>query len=498
MADFMVQYFRGLLPAIESSQVSTDACIECWRVIENALHQGGQNLQSIVEAKTRKLRSVLLTSAARNTSCSAPSLFIRQNSVLPDEIQYPIVNSFSIGSALDFELAVRICLKFPRGCFGTVHFVRIRSKFFGAKYYQYEEGSEALDNKFTDVLTAFSRVDRRCLADVLYYQKPVRGRGPIVAWQWLSSSSLAGLLNRVRRGAQIAFWTSSTRVIIICGIACGLLSLHSRNLFHGSLKPTDILLDSDHNVHLTDYMSFSLERLGLVFSFVVDSPIYDAPEVYTLDDEPLHIGDRDDAKKFMPIDVYSFGLISYEILSLMSVFSPTLSRAELLRKTKNNLERPQIPSCIKGDFRKLIERCWNSDPSKRPPIGEVWHTLERMNFQITDGVDSDLVRQRIAAFRPMDSQPVATCTKNGEESLKFPSKENVVSVSQDSATDTKLGTVVSDRKVAPDKVPQQSRPSASSSEALASDTKHRCGGSHFNVKTAAEKEHDTSHRGDGH
>jgi hypothetical protein len=90
----------------------------------------------------------------------------------------------------------------------------------------------------------------------------------------------------------------------------------------------------------------------------------------------------------------------YEILSGNKVFSPALSAAEIRRKTMNNQERPQIPSCIKGDFGKLIERCWNSDPSKRPPIGEVWHTLERMNFQIIDGVDSGMVRKHIATWSP--------------------------------------------------------------------------------------------------
>jgi serine/threonine protein kinase len=153
-------------------------------------------------------------------------------------------------------------------------------------------------------------------------------------------------------------------------------------------------------VYLTDYISFSLERLGLAFSSMVGSPIYAAPELYTLEDEPLDLGNPDDAIRFKPIDVYCLGLICYEILSGNKVFSPALSAAELRRKTMNNQERPQIPSCIKGDFGKIIERCWNSDPSKRPPIGEVWHNLEQKNFQILDGVDSDLVRERIAPWPP--------------------------------------------------------------------------------------------------
>jgi serine/threonine protein kinase len=178
------------------------------------------------------------------------------------------------------------------------------------------------------------------------------------------------------------------RVIVICGIVCGLISIHSRHVFHGHLKQTDILLDSDPNVHLTDYNPSG-------------SPIYAAPELYTLDDEPLNLGHPDHAIRFKLIDIYCLGLMCYEILSGNKVFSPRLSPAELRRQTMNNQERPQIPSCIKGDFGKLIERCWNSDPSKRPPIGEVWDTLERMNFQIIDGIDSDSVRESLASWPTM-------------------------------------------------------------------------------------------------
>jgi serine/threonine protein kinase len=72
-------------------------------------------------------------------------------------------------------------------------------------------------------------------------------------------------------------------VIVICGIVRGLVSLHSCHLFHSYLKPTDIILDSDQNVHVTDCILFSLERFRLAFSSLVGSPIYTAPEQYTME-----------------------------------------------------------------------------------------------------------------------------------------------------------------------------------------------------------------------
>jgi serine/threonine protein kinase len=277
--------------------------------------------------------------------------------------------------------------------------IRGQERLFAAKYYEYENGCEEFGGKFIDVLNAFCRVDHPCLPHDLYYQRPARGRGSIIAVEYYEGGSLDSLLNRVRGGKEkVHFWTPSTRVIVICGIVARLMSLHSHTLFPGYLKPTDILLDSDRNVFLTDYVSFSLERLGLAFSSMVGSPIYAAPELSTQEDRPLDLGNPDDAKRFMPIDVYAVGLICYEILSGNKVFSPALSAAELHRKTMNNQERPQIPSCIKGDMGKLIEGCWNSDPSKRPRMSDIWGTLNEMNFQVIDGVDSDIVRARIAPW----------------------------------------------------------------------------------------------------
>jgi serine/threonine protein kinase len=307
-------------------------------------------------------------------------------------------------SESDFAASAVLMREIGTGRFGSVSMYRMEIegqwKVFAAKYYEYADGCEKLGDTFVDVLNAFSRVDHPCIPNVLCFQKPVHGRGPIIATEYFEGGSLDSVLNRVRgRKDKIHFWTPTTRVIIICGIVRGLISLHSSHLFHGYLKPTDILLDSDQKVHLTDYISFSLERFGLAFSSMVGSPIYAAPELYTLEEgDPLDLGNPDDAIRFKPIDVYCLGLICYEILSGNRVFSPKLSAAELLRKTMNNQERPPIPSSIKGDFGKLIERCWNSVPSKRPQIGEIWYVLSQMDFQIIDGVDSDMVKEHIAPW----------------------------------------------------------------------------------------------------
>jgi hypothetical protein len=165
-----------------------------------------------------------------------------------------------------------------------------------------------------------------------------------------------------------------------------------------------------------------------------------------MDDEPLDLGNPHDANPFTPIDVYCFSLICYEILSGNKVFSPRLSAAELRGKAVNNHERPQVPSCIKGDFGTVIKRRCDSDPSKRPHIGEIWDTLEHMNFQIIDGVDSDLVRERIEGFSAhrhpqfVEEEPPESQERAIE--VVAPAKENDVPGNSDLEPSTTPGTVV--------------------------------------------------------
>jgi serine/threonine protein kinase len=305
----------------------------------------------------------------------------------------------------DFATRARIVRKLGAGTrFGPVNLIRMQigdeSKLFAAKYYEYKDGCENLGDEFASVLNAFNAARHPCLANVLCYQNPVRGAGPIIATEYFEFGSLDSLLNDVRGGKRTELWTPTARVLVICGIVSGLSCLHSHNLFHGSLKPTGILLDSKFNVHLTDYLSFSFEQCHLTFSSMIHSRFYAAPELYTMEDESLDINNADDTMRFMPIDVYAVGLICYELLSGFQAFSPKLSATELRRKTMNSQERPQIPSIIKRDFAKVIGRCWDSDPLKRPAMKEIWHALNQMNFQIIDGVDSDLLKERVTTLSP--------------------------------------------------------------------------------------------------
>lgn len=64
-------------------------------------------------------------------------------------------------------------------------------------------------------------------------------------------------------------------------------------------------------------------------------------------------------------DVYSFGLILWEMLSLKRPFEG-LNRKEFVQSVIKGGRRPPLNQDWSGPLRELLRRCWNEDMDQRP------------------------------------------------------------------------------------------------------------------------------------
>ena len=159
------------------------------------------------------------------------------------------------------------------------------------------------------------------------------------------------------------------RLAVVHDVSSALEYMHGRRIINRDLKASNIGFDMNGNLKLFD---FGLSRLlpsrrsamhdGYKMSRV-GTKYYMAPEV------------RAKAPYNLSADIYSFGVVAWEI---MSVSSP---RETLQRIKKDELvpsRRCMLPicPCWPAYVQFLIERCLNNDPHYRPHIGDVSRILE--------------------------------------------------------------------------------------------------------------------------
>ncbi|XP_058501812.1 receptor-interacting serine/threonine-protein kinase 3-like isoform X2 [Solea solea] len=159
-------------------------------------------------------------------------------------------------------------------------------------------------------------------------------------------------------------------------VALGMNFLHSRNLIHHDLKPSNVLLNDDLNAKLAD---FGLSRVSTSAlnsnekksGEVGGSYKYMPPEAFKASYEPVRAFDR-----------YSYGILLW---SIVTGKEPYPSADSCLVALKIPLgERPSLEDINQGeaeglkDLLDLMKVCWDENPMKRPCFKECLEVTETL------------------------------------------------------------------------------------------------------------------------
>ena len=200
-----------------------------------------------------------------------------------------------------------------------------------------------------------------------------------ILMKYIENGSLKHLIELESKSQSPHEYDNTAKQIILCGIAHGMMTLHSRRILHRDLKPDNVLIDSNYHPYITDFglskfldpdnsKSQSMSGCGTIF--------YMAPEIF----EDVHYGPK--------TDVYAFGILMYEVFSGQPAYAEELTKKKFnaykFQTRIMNGERPEIDSRIKESFQELIQRCWSSNVRERPTFQELFTKLS-LSLEDDDG-----------------------------------------------------------------------------------------------------------------
>ena len=200
-----------------------------------------------------------------------------------------------------------------------------------------------------------------------------------------ANGSLAEMINNEENVMCPPEYDATQKQIILCGIAHGMMILHSHGVLHRDLNPNNVLLDAHFHPLIT---GFSLSKFINPSSPRRNSMsgcgtiAYMAPEVIEGTDYGIES------------DVFSFGILMFEVITGQRAFDAKSMR-NLFEHHSKVLHgyRPTFTVPVKPSLRSLIERCWDADPFKRPTFTELFYALS-----LSEEADNSTLEFRLQTF----------------------------------------------------------------------------------------------------
>lgn len=218
------------------------------------------------------------------------------------------------------------------------------------------------------------------ILDRLYETLEVR----IVKWKRDHHKSKPAMKKIFGGGAKINDERTIKRFVVSYEICMALAHLHSHSIIYRDLKPENIGFDVRDDVKIFDFglakelhPTDSLADGTYQLTKMTGSLRYMAPEVAS--SRPYN----------MSADVYSFGILLHQILSMetpFGKFNAQLHREHVVKRGS----RPETPDKWPVTWSGLMKLCWAQEQHKRPSMQQVQEELRGNIFVLQGGDDSCL------------------------------------------------------------------------------------------------------------
>jgi serine/threonine protein kinase len=150
-------------------------------------------------------------------------------------------------------------------------------------------------------------------------------------------------------------WGEVQQLIVVYGVAVGMMLLHRSRIVHRDLKPENVLLNENLEPRIADFGLAKFLDVAVAANQTADvgTVLYKAPEML-LDEE-----------YDFSVDVYAYGILIYATVTGMVRWEGCKGALEIFGKVTAGT-RPVISPGLDQKWRDLIKRCWDQDAPRRP------------------------------------------------------------------------------------------------------------------------------------
>lgn len=154
------------------------------------------------------------------------------------------------------------------------------------------------------------------------------------------------------------------------GVAKGMEFLVSKGVIHRDLAARNILVDHNKNTKISDFgLSRNLKDIG---GEMYEQKTKGALPIRWMAPESLYFS------VFTPkSDVWGFGILMWEIVTLGSTPYPGMGAREVMRRVRDGY-RLERPAHCHPDLYLIIQKCWAGDMNKRPDFSELRKELAKL------------------------------------------------------------------------------------------------------------------------
>ncbi|RZC55001.1 hypothetical protein C5167_013865 [Papaver somniferum] len=201
-----------------------------------------------------------------------------------------------------------------------------------------------------------------------------------IVTEFMSGGSIYDFLHK-----QKGFFKLPSVIRVAIDVSKGMNYLHQNKIIHRDLKAANLLMDENKVVKVADFGVARVQAQSGVMTAETGTYRWMAPEV--IEHKPY------DHKA----DIFSFAIVLWEMLTGKLPYEYLTPLQAAVGVVQKGL-RPTIPKDTHPKLVRLLEHCWQQNPSLRPDFSEIIEALQDIAKEVgTDGQDNEKLNMALRA-----------------------------------------------------------------------------------------------------